>query len=338
MTLPVFLWPSMLWFLLLIPLLLAAYVWAQRRRRKYAVRYASLSLIKEAIGRGPGIRRHIPPALFLIALAVMIVALARPEAVIVLPKQEGTVILTIDVSGSMLADDLQPNRMEAAKLAARTFVERQPQGVRIGVVSYSDNAAIVQAPTTDRDPVLGAINRLNPQRGTAIGRGLLTSLDAIFENTHLDVGPTPLARQTPLPTPTPLPRGEYAPAIIVLMTDGENNQGPEPVDVAKEAVQRGVRVYTVGVGSPEGTILRIQGRAVRTRLDETTLKRVAEMTDGVYYNAANENDLRAIYENLGTHTVMRTEKTEISAIFTGVAIIISLTAGLLSLLWFNRLP
>jgi Ca-activated chloride channel family protein len=335
-----FQWPNMLWFMLLVPLLLAAYVWAQRRRRKYAIRFASLSLLKEAMGKGPGIRRHIPPALFMIALAVMIVGLARPEASITLPKQEGTVILAIDVSGSMLADDLQPNRMEAAKNAARSFVNKQPTGVRIGVVSFTDNAFIVQAPTVDRDPVLAAINRLQAQRGTAVGRGLASSLDAIFDQgigQALDTAPN--ARATPaIPTPPPHAKGEYAPAIIVLLTDGESNQGPDPLQVAKLAADRGVRVYTIGVGSEQGTILHIQGRSVRTRLDETTLKQISNMTDGDYFNASNENDLRSIYDNLGSTTVLRAEKTEITYLFTAGAIVASVLAGLLSLLWFNRLP
>jgi Ca-activated chloride channel homolog len=334
-----FQWPNMLWFLLLVPLLLAAYIWSQRRRQRYALRYASLSLVKEALGKGPGIRRHIPPALFLIALAVMIVGLARPAAVVILPHQEGTVVLVIDVSGSMQADDLQPTRMEAAKAAARSFVEKQPQGVRIGVVSFTDNAFIVQAPTIDREPVLAAINRLQPQRGTAVGRGLLSALDAIFEQNlsgALDVGPN--TRVTPAPTPAPLPKGQYAPAIVVLLTDGESNTGPDPVEIAKQAALRGVRVFTVGVGSAEGTILRIQGRSVRTRLDEASLKKIADLTDGQYYNASSEGDLKTIYDNLGSQTVLRTEKTEITYMFTGAAIIVSLMAGMLSLLWFSRLP
>ncbi len=169
----------MLWLLLLIPALVVAYILAQRRRQRYALRYASLSLVKEALGRGPGIRRHIPPALFLMGLAVMLVALARPVSVVTLPAQEGTVILTMDVSGSMRADDLKPSRLDASKSAARAFVENEPPGVRIGVVSFSDNAFVVQAPTDDKEAVLAAINRLTPQRGTAVGRGLLTSLDAI---------------------------------------------------------------------------------------------------------------------------------------------------------------
>jgi Ca-activated chloride channel homolog len=330
-----FIWPYMLLLLVLIPVLVAVYVLMQRRRRRYAVRYASLSLVKEALGRGPGLRRHIPPALFLLSLTAMIVAVARPQTVITLPQNEGTVILTIDVSGSMQADDLKPSRMEAAKAAARAFVARQPQGIQIGVVSFSDNAFMVQAPTTNQDAVIASINRLSPQRGTAIGRGILTSLNAIAEQAG---GDAPSSNGSPLPTPTPMPAGVYAPAIIVLLTDGENNQWPDPLDVAPTAVQRGVRIYTVGVGSAEGSVIHIGGRSIRTRLDEDTLRRISGMTNGNYYNASNEADLRAIYENLDTHLILKTEQTEITALFTGVGILFSIFAGTLSLLWFNRLP
>jgi Ca-activated chloride channel family protein len=336
-----FLWSYMLWLLLLVPVLSLFYVWSQRRRQKYVVRFASLSLVKEAIGRGPGLRRHIPPALFLLGLTIMILALARPHGYVTVFKQEGTVILAIDVSGSMLADDLKPDRMEAAKNAALAFVEKQPQGVRMGVVSFTDNAALVQAPTTDKETVKAAIKRLQAQRGTAIGRGLQASLDAIAEEPQaplVDSNSSPFVKPTPRPTPTPLPKGEYAPAIIVLMTDGENNLPPEPLEVAPQAVQRGIRVFTVGVGSPDGAILKIQGRSVRTRLDEATLKRIAEMTDGEYYNASTETDLKKVYENLGTNVVQRTEQTEITAYFTGVAIALTMLGGLLSLFWFSRLP
>lgn len=332
-----FIWPYMLLFLLVVPLLVLAYVLMQRRRRRYAVRYASLSLVKEAMGRGPGIRRHIPPALFLMSLTAMIIAFARPQSVVTLPENEGTVILTIDTSGSMQADDVKPNRMEAAKAAARAFVERQPLTVQIGVVSFSDNAFMVQSPTTNQDAVIAAINRLEPQRGTAIGRGIATSLTAIAEQSGSGEG-GPTLDPTAAPTPTPMPQGVFAPAIVILLTDGENNQWPNPLDVAQMAVQRGVRVYTVGLGSAEGSILHIAGRSIRTRLDEDTLRQIAQMTNANYYNASNENDLKAIYENLDTRLVLKTERTEITAVFTGIGILFALFAGTLSLIWFNRLP
>jgi len=343
----------MLWLLLLVPVLIAAYIIAQRRRQKYALRYASLSLVKEALGRGPGLRRHIPPIVFLLGLTVMIVALARPSAVVMLPAQQGTVILTFDVSGSMAAQDMQPNRLEAAKIAARAFVEKQPTDVRIGVVAFSDNAAVVQAPTTDRAALLGAINRLQPQRGTAIGRGILTSLDAIFETPQPQLQPQPppdrfgygydtrggrFAPPTPTPAYTPVPRGEYAPAIVVLLSDGESNVGPPPLEIINQVEDRGVRVFTVGVGSPAGIVLNVQGRNIRVRLDEATLKSIAERTDARYFSAGTEEDLKSVYENLSTRLVFKTERTELTAGFTGAAIVLLLIAGTLSLLWFNRLP
>jgi len=332
-----FLWPLMLWLLLLIPALVIAYILAQRRRQRYALRYASLSLVKEAMGRGPGWRRHIPPAIFILSLAVMFIALARPASVVTLPAQEGTVILTMDVSGSMRADDLKPTRLDAAKSAARAFVEKQPPGVKIGVVSFSDNAFLVQATTSDKEAVIAAINRLTTLRGTAIGSALLTSLDAIFEEADIEGG-APLTSTVPTPTPTPLPEGVYEPAIIVLLTDGESNRGPRPLEVVDQVAARGVRVYAVGVGSVEGTILHTQGRSIRVRLDEVMLKRVAEATDGAYFNASTEKDLQVIYENLSTHLVFRKQQTEITALFTGLAAALSLVAGSFSLLWFNRLP
>ncbi len=338
-----FLWVEMLWLLWFIPALVAVYFLVQRRRKKYALRYASLSLVKEALGRGPGIRRHIPPILFLISVATMIFALARPTATVIMPSQQGTVILAIDVSGSMRAEDLKPTRLEAAKSAARGFVEKQPKNIRIGVVSFSDNAAIVQAPTTDREQILAAINRLLPQRGTAIGRGILTSLDAIFEEPDAKPTPTPASRDLlglsdPTPTPKPVPPGTFTAAVIVLLTDGVNTVGPRPQEIIKQIADRGIRVYTVGVGSPDGTVLTFDGRSIRVRLDEATLKDIADKSEAEYYKADSETDLREIYEKLSTQLVLKPEQTELTAGFTAVATILLLIAGTLSLLWFNRLP
>lgn len=352
-----FIWPFMLALLVLIPVLIIVYILLQRRRQKYALRYASLSLVKEAMGRGPGWRRHIPAAIFLIALTFMIVALARPQATTLVPSAEGTIILAVDVSGSMTATDLQPNRMEAAKAAARAFVEKQPDTVQVGIVSFSDNAFVVQPPTDDKDALISAINRLNWQRGTAIGRGLVASLEAIAEkqgqpaeiNLSQDDPNNPNGggngsgtgtggNNSNAPQPTPMPKGQYQNAIIVLLTDGENNQWPEPVDIAKIAADRGIRVYTVGIGSEEGAIVRIQGRAIRTRLDEQTLRTISEMTNGVYYNAQTEGDLVKVYENLSTNLVLKTDMIEVTAYFTAAAVFFSLLAGFFSLMWFNRLP
>ena len=337
-----FLWPGNLFLVLVVPALIVAYVWAQRRRQKYALRYASLSLVREALGNGPGRKRHIPPALFLTALLFMALGTARPETVVVVPVQEGTVILALDVSGSMLAEDLKPNRMEAAKEAAKAFVDRQGADVKLGVVAFSGDAQIVQTPTKDHALVIAAINRLRPQRATAIGRGMLASLDAIFEDSE-EIAPSVialkrLAGEPTGPTPPPVPVGADHTATIVLLSDGQNNQFPAPQQVIQDAANRGIRIYTVGVGSADGAVVRIQGRSVRTRLDEATLKQIAEQTDGKYYNASNEKDLRAVYENLSTQLVFRQQKTEVTAVLTAMAALFSMIAAAMSLLWFNRIP
>ncbi len=352
-----FLWVQMLWLLLFVPLLVAAYLLAQRRRQRYALRYASLSLVKEALGAGPGIRRHVPPALFIAALAVLIFALARPTAVVLLPSKQGTIILALDNSGSMRADDVKPSRLEAAKAAARAFVDKQPKASRIGVVSFAATASLVQPPTRDRRAIVASIDRLMLQRGTAIGSGILASLDAVLE----DLGEKPVAARPgdlgarawpgadplapPLPSLPPaaaspgLP-GEtpFAPAVIVLLSDGQSNVGPDPLEVVAYASARGVRIYTVGLGSDEGTIVTYYGRSFHVRLDETTLKAIAEKTDGAYFKAGTETDLREIYESLGSRLVFMPEKTEITALFAALAALLLLSAGVLSLLWFNRLP
>ncbi len=340
-----FLFPLGLWLTLIVPILVALYIWAQRRRQKYALRYASLSLVKEAMGRGPGIRRHIPPALFLAALFFMTAAVARPVTVVTVPLQEGIVILAIDVSGSMLAEDLKPNRIEAAKEAAKAFVARQGEDVSVGIVSFAGDASLVQSPTTDHDLVIKAIDRLRTQRATAIGRGILTSLDAIFENDE-EILPSVQALQQleqsggqARPAATPPPGGTLnAPATIILLSDGQNNQFPAPLQIIDAAISRGIRVYTVGVGSAEGTILRLQGRQIRTRLDEATLKQIAQMTDAEYFNASNAADLRAVYEKLSTQLVLREQKTEVTSYLSAMAAVLSILAGAFSLLWFNRLP
>jgi len=342
-----FIWPSALLLLVVVAGLAALYVLAQRRRNRYALRYANLSLVREAIGKGPGWRRHVPPVLFILALAFMTIAVARPQAVVAVPSQEGTVILAIDVSGSMLAEDMKPNRMEAAKAAARAFVDKQSESVKIGVVSFSGDASIVQSPTTDKTLVIAAINRLRPQRATAIGRAILVSLDAIEESQGSEADlPSSILQQgqpgaSPRPSASPVPAylvGQHSSASIVLMSDGQNNQFPPPLDVIDQAVSRGVRVYTIGLGSAAGAIVRLQGRAVRTALDETTLRKIAEVTDAQYFNANTEADLRTVYENLTTQLVVRNEKTELTAYATLAAAILAVFAGAFSLLWFNRLP
>jgi len=331
-----FIWPPMLLLLVLVPLGVVLYIMLQRRR--FAAHYSRLGFVQGAMGRGPGLQRHIPPALFLAGLTILMVALARPQTVVSLPKVEGTVILAFDDSGSMAADDLKPTRMEAAKTAARDFVQRQPLSVQIGVVAFSDSGFTVQVPTNDREALLAAINRLTPQRGTSLANGILASLNIIAAGT----GQAPLLYSnlapTPEVTPTPMPKGMYTSAVVVLLTDGENNESPDPLAAAQTAADRGVRIYTVGIGSAAGTTLHINGFTVHTQLDEALLKQISQLTDGTYYNAENEQDLRTIYDNLNPQLMIKPEKTEVTSIFAGTSILVLLIGGVFSLLWFSRLP
>jgi Ca-activated chloride channel family protein len=332
-----FIWPAMLVLLLIVPLFVLLYIGQQRRRRRLAANYGRLGIVQGTLGA----RRHIPMVLFLIGLTVLIVALARPQAVVSLPKIEGTVILAFDVSGSMAADDLKPSRMEAAKAAAYDFVANQPSTVRIGVVSFSENGFTVQVPTDDQEVVLSAIGRLTPQRGTSLGYGIQVSLDAIAQaddtpRFYSNLTPTP--QGTPAPTPTPVPKGTHTSSVIVLLTDGENNTSPDPLTVAQTAADRGVRIYPIGIGSAAGSILHIEGFTVRSRLNEELLNQIAQLTDGTYYTAENEQELKSIYNNLNPQLVIKPEKTEVTSLLAGISIVFLLIGGAFSLVWFSRLP
>lgn len=331
-----FIWPSMLLTLVFLPLLVWQYLRMQQRRRAMIERYGSLGFLQSSSGRGLGARRHLPPALFLIGLAVLLVALARPQAQVSLPRIEGTVILIFDVSGSMAADDLEPTRMEAAKRVARDFVLRQPPTVQIGVVAFSSNGFAVQPPTSEQESVLAAIDRLEPQRGTSLAQGIYASLQAIDPDSFPEVAP---GEEPPeMPTPVPVEPGSNRSTLFVLLTDGENNEGPHPLRAAQDAADRGVRIHTVGIGSPAGSILEVEGIRVHTRLDEPTLMAIADITGGKYHNAQNEDDLRAIYEGIIPELVIKPEAIEITSLFAGASILMLLAGGMFSLMWFSRLP
>jgi Ca-activated chloride channel homolog len=331
-----FIWPPMLLLAALIPVGVWWYQRLEGRRRRAA---AEVGLATTVAGRGTGLRARIPPALFLVGFAVMVVALARPQGTVDLPREEGTVILAFDVSGSMAADDLKPTRMDAAKVATQAFVERQPTSVVVGVVAFSDAGLSVQTPTNDQATVLAAIDRLMPQRGTSLAQGILASLNAIAV---ADAGPSTdyYSNRTPSPTPspTPVPAGTHAPAVIVLLTDGENNESPDPLAAARAAADRGVRIYTVGLGSPAGTTLDLNGFKVHTQLNEALLQQIAQVTDGRYYAAADQQDLASIYGHLDTQLVVRPESIEVTSIFAGASIVVLAVGGLCSLLWLGRLP
>jgi len=333
-----FLWPFMLFLLLLIPAFVWLYLRIQVRRLRAARSYGSLGTLQALDGRSPGLRQHIPSLFFLVGIAILFVALARPQAVVALPRQEGMVILAFDVSGSMAADDLSPSRMEAAKVAAIEFVKQQPLSVQIGVVSFSDSGFSVQSPTSDPSLVLTAINRLSPERGTSIANGIVTSLKVITAGDALPPEVYSNLLLTPTPTPPPVPAGSNKSAVIILLSDGENNEMPDPIVAAQSAANRGVRIYTVGIGSPAGTTVRINGFSLHTQLDEATLKSIAQLTGGIYYNAQGTQELLKVYNLLTSQLVIKPEKTEITSLFAGTGIFVLLIGGVFSLFWFSRLP
>ena len=327
-----FIWPAMLFTLLLVPLLVGFYLRLLRRQRQTAVELGPLGLTQSSAGKGVGLRRHIPPAIFLIGLTLLLLAMARPEVNVTLPRIEGTVILAIDVSSSMHADDLEPTRMEAARAAARAFVENQPSTVLIGVVAFSGGGLVVQPPTDDQAAVLATIDRLSPEGGTSLGQGIFSSLSAIagealaIDDATLEEGP--VAAQI----------GHYPSAVIVLLSDGENTAPPEPLDVAQLAAEAGVRIFPVGVGSPGGTVVEIKGFSILTQLHEAPLQELASLTNGSYYSAQDAESLQEIYENIDLQLTVHGEKMEITSIVAGVSLLLFLIGGALSLFWFGRVP
>ena len=344
-----FLWPGMLWLLMAVPALVGVYVLLLRRKKKTALRYASLSIVKEALGAGQRFRRHVPPLLFLLSLATMFVAVARPAAIVRLPMQQQTIILAMDVSGSMRARDVEPNRLVAAQEAAKAFVADLPRGVRIGVVSFAGTAAVVQAPTHNREDIVAAIDRFQLQRGTAIGSGIILSLATIFPDAGIDVSDSIYGRSAPRSLPldpmrapekkqfTPVPPGSYPSAAIVLLTDGQRTTGPDSLEAAKMAADRGVRIFTVGVGTPAGEVIGFEGWSFRARLDEDTLKAIANVTRGEYFHAGTAMDLKKVYQGLNARLVFEKQETEITALFSAAAACLAFAAALLSLLWFGRI-
>jgi Ca-activated chloride channel homolog len=346
-----FLWPELLWLLLALPLLVLLYIWLLRRKKKTALRYASLSIVREAMGRGQGIRRHVPPFLFLLALAAMLVAASRPMAVVSLPSQRETIMLAMDVSGSMRATDVQPNRLVAAQNAAKAFLADLPRGVRVGIVAFAGTAAVVQPPTLSREDLVAAIDKFQLQRGTAIGNGLIVSLAELFPDAGIDLNSmqSPRERQqgksldlagkedkTGKKEFVPVAPGSYTSAAIILLTDGQRTTGVDSLEAAKVAADRGVRVYTVGVGTVDGETIGFEGWSMRVKLDEETLKGIARATQAEYFYAGTANDLKKVYETLSSRLAVEKKETEISGLLALVAAAFAILSAGLSLAWFNR--
>jgi Ca-activated chloride channel family protein len=348
-----FVWPQMLWLTLAVPLVIVAYLLVLRWKKKRALRYASLSMVQEAMGASRNFRRHIPPLIFLLALISMVVAVARPSAVVTLPYQYETVILAIDASGSMRATDVSPTRIAAAQAAARAFVADQPRSTRLAVVSFAATASVVQQPTLNRDDILSALDRIQLQKGTAIGSGILVSLKIIFPDLEFDLrssNPRPgggkeASRGTAIDAPgkgkaadsKPATPGSYGSAANILLTDGQTTAGPDPIEASKMAAERGVRVFTVGIGTVAGEILGAEGWSMRVRLDEESLKTIANTTKAEYFYAGTATDLTKIYKSLNSRLFLEKKSTEITALFAATGAIFALLSGLLSLLWFNRI-
>ncbi len=351
----VFIWPWLLLLLLLVPVLVWAYLHIDAKQRTTALRYARLAA---ATGSAPAsasalatasnsAARHVPAILLLAGITILLVAVARPQAMVVLPSRTDAIILALDVSGSMRATDVKPDRMTAAQNAAKTFIEDQPGQVKIGVVTMAATAAVAQTPTIKRDDLIGAIDRVKLQNGTALGGGIVIALDTLLPDAGIDVDKVISGRSSFMLSPEqraaiekfkPVPPGSNSSAAIVLLTDGESNTGPELLVAAKLAAERGVRVYTVGVGTKQGATLSVDGWSMRVRLDEEALKKVAEMTRAEYFRAANAADLKKIYKQLAARmTAGRGRTMEITALLAALGVVLALMAAGYSMLRFNRI-
>ncbi len=312
-----FAWPAALLALCVLPFMLAGYVWTQRRRRAYALRFTNLALLRQVAGRDPGIRRHIPATLFFLGLAALLFSLARPSLVLAVPQDQSSVMLVIDVSGSMAATDLKPTRLGAATQAAKQLIGDLPQGTQVGVVSFSQTASVVAPLSSDPNAATRALDRLSANGGTAIGDGLDAALAQLSQRPRDS-------------------QGNQAPAVVVLLSDGESNTGQAPAAAAARAEQQGVRVYTVGIGE-RGTAAYVDGH-VPVGLDESTLRSIASTTGGTYFYAEDAGQLAQIYSDLGSQISWVQQQTEVTALASGLGALCFIASGIFALRWFSRLP
>jgi Ca-activated chloride channel family protein len=354
-------WPIALWLLLLVPLIIAVYVLLLMRRRKSAFRYSNLALVREA-GQGPTWRRHVPPALMLAAFTLLLLAMARPSAEVKLPSRVATVMLVMDVSGSMRADDVKPSRIMAAETAAKAYIKDQPRDVRIGIVAFAATALLVQSPTTDHTALNSAIDRFELQRGTAVGSGILVGMSTLFPQDDFPInqfnsqnfggygrwgsydfreryGGSALGQRPngPPKKHVPVEPGSYKNAVMILLTDGQTNAGFDPIQAARTASEYGLRVYTVGFGTAHGNIVGFGGWSMRAQLDEEALKKIADMTRAKYFHAKSAEDLKAVYDVLSRQLVVELREMEITSFIAAMAALLMLTAAGLSLAWFHRI-
>jgi len=356
-----FLWPGLLWLLLIVPLMIAGYIFLLRRRRRNAFHYSNLALVKDA-AQSVSWRRHAPPALMLAAFSFLLLAMARPSAEVSLPSRVATVMLVMDVSGSMRATDVNPSRIIAAQTAAKAYIKDQPRDVRIGIVAFAATALLVQSPTTDHAALNAAIDRFELQRGTAVGSGILVAMSTLFPQDDFPInqfnssnfggygrwgnydfrdryGGVALGERAKAPPKkhVPVEPGSYKNAVAILLTDGQTNAGYDPVEAARIASEYGLRVYTVGFGTAHGNIVGFGGWSMRAQLDEAALKKVADMTRARYFHATSAEDLKAVYNVLSRQLVVEVREMEITSFFAALAALLMAAAAGLSLAWFHRI-
>jgi Ca-activated chloride channel family protein len=342
-----FLWPHNLWWMLALPLLPVLYLWLLRRGGKSALKYSSLSVIHAAAA--PQWRRHVPPALIFVALSMLTLALARPAMPVALPWAKSTILLAMDISRSMRVEDVKPTRMVAAQEAAKAFLSEVPKHIEVGLVTFAGTAHVAQQATLDRPSLVAAIDAIQMQYGTAVGNAIVISLAELFPDHGIDLGdmtfgPRRQARSldekaTKAPTKqiTPVAPGSYASAAIILLSDGRRTTGVDTLEAAKMAADRGVRIYVVGLGTPDGHAVMGEGMAIYLQLDEPTLRRVAQMTGGDYHHAGTAEALRSVYQNLGSRLQVRSRDTELTALAAFAAVTVLVAGAWLSMLWFGRI-
>lgn len=343
-----FIWPELLWLLLAVPALAGLYVSVLQQTRRRATQFAGQGPLREATLRAGTWRSHVLPATFLLGLALAVLAIARPSAVLTLPSQQRTIILAIDVSLSMRATDIEPTRISAAQAAARAFVQEQPEDVRIGIVTFAGTAVVAQPPTNRREELVAAIDRLQLDRHTAIGSGIVISLATLFPDDGIDLEAMVLGSRSmrgaqgkapPRKAKAdfkPVQPGSNVSSAIILLTDGRRTTGPDPLDAARMAAERGIRVFTVGFGTTQGGAVAVDGYSMYMMFDEESLKAIAGLTKAEYFHAATAGELKRIYEGLSSRFVLQREHSEITALFAAAAALLMLAAGTLSLFWHNR--
>lgn len=346
------LWPDLLLLLAMLPLIVVIYVWALRRRR-FTIRYSSLFFLKDVKPPPSWWRRHLQFTLFLLALASLILALGRPRVPMRVVSERTTILLALDISKSMCLTDIKPNRLEAAKMAARSLIRYQVSGTQVGVVAFARFAELALPPTRDINALEHTINELTTGANTAIGTGILRSIDAIaavdpqvLKSSYVEES----AHSLPDPaSPPPSAKAPYVPHIIVLLSDGSSNSGPDPLLAAQQAVKRGVRIYTIGIGASGDGSINCDNRSESDQSlsagdlteryvgydmspDAATLKQIAGMTGGKFYAASNADELKNVFRGLQKYLALTSERVEISADFVGLAVLLTIVAIVLSML------